>query len=73
MKLCLTIILKTHEYINLGEVPWTTVGQPLFCLLKTIQWRFSDTHGEHKLFGVMVALHIDKASETCAGQVEDGS
>ena len=70
---CLSVILKAHEYTNPGEVPWVTADQPLFALLKTIQWRFPDTHGEHKLFGVMGALHIEKASWTCVGQVEDGS
>ena len=36
-------------------------GQPLFALLKTIQLRFPDTLGEHKLFDVMGVLHIEKA------------
>ena len=70
---CLTIILKAHEYTNPEEDSWVTVDQPLFALPKTIKWHFPDTHGEHKLFLVMGALLIEKASWTCVRQVEDGS
>ena len=40
VKHCLTVILKCHNYTNPGEVPWVTADQPLYALLKIIQWRF---------------------------------
>ena len=64
-----TVILKAHEHTNPGETPWVTADQPLYALLKTIQWRFPETHGEDKLFGVLGALHIEKAAWTCVGQI----
>ena len=73
VKHCLTVILKCHEYTNPGEVPWVTADQPLFALLKKVQWWFPETHGEDKLFGVLGALHIEKAAWHCVGQVEEGS
>ena len=73
VKHCLTVILKAHEHTNPGEIPWVTADQPLYALLKIIQWRYPDTLGENKLFAVLGALHIEKAAWTCVGQVEDGS
>ena len=35
-KHCLTVILKVHECIFSGEVPWVTADQPIFALLKII-------------------------------------
>ena len=69
VKHCLTVILKAHEHTNPGETPWVTADQPLYALLKTIHWRFPETHGEDKLFGVLGALHIEKAAWTCVGQI----
>ena len=73
VKHCLTVILKAHGYTNPGEKPWVTADQPLFALMKLVQWRFPETHGEDKLFAVLGALHIEKAAWTCVGQLEDGS
>ena len=69
VKHCLTVILKAHEHTNPGETPWVTADQPLYAFLTTIQWRFPETHGEDKLFGVLGALHIEKAAWTCVGQI----
>ena len=73
VKHCLTVILKAHEHTNSGETPWVTADQPLYALLKTIQKRFPETYSEDKLFGVLGALHIEKAAWTCVGQIENGS
>ena len=48
VKYRLTVILKAHEYTNPVVVSWVTADQPLFAFLKTIQWSFLDTDGEHK-------------------------
>ena len=69
----LTVILTAHEFTNPGETPRVTADQLLSALLKTIQWRFHDTHDEQKLFGVMCALQIEKTSWIYMGKVEVGS
>lgn len=68
-----TVILTAHEFTNPGETPRVTADQLLSALLKTIQWRFHDTHDEQKLFGVMCALQIEKTSWIYMGKVEVGS
>ena len=73
VKHCLTVIMKAHAFTNPGETPWVTADQPLFALLKTTQWRFPQTHGEHLIVAVLGAMHTEKAAWPCVGQVEDGS
>lgn len=43
VKDCLTVILRAHSFTNPGKTPWVAADQPLFALLKIIQWCFPNT------------------------------
>ena len=40
------VIRQTIQYLNPGQIPFTTFDQPLFALAKFVQWKWSDSYGE---------------------------
>ena len=37
---------QATQYLNPGQIPVTTLDQPLFALAKSVQWKWPETHGE---------------------------
>ena len=37
---------RATQYLNPGQIPVTTLDQPLFALAKSVQWKWPETHGE---------------------------
>ncbi len=49
------------QYLNPGQVPILTADQPLFAILKEIQWTWPVTHGEDCFIIMFGGLHIEMA------------
>ena len=59
------------EYLNPGQIPVTTVDQPLFALAKAVQWCWPESHGEKKHLVIFGGLHIEMALWTTLGDLLD--
>ena len=46
---------QAFQYLNPGQISVTTLDQPLFALVKLVQWKWPDTHGE-SLHVVMLGI-----------------
>ncbi|KAE8742548.1 hypothetical protein FOCC_FOCC011900 [Frankliniella occidentalis] len=73
MKHTMDVVAKAVTKINEGQVPVLVGDQPLYALLKQIQYTFPDTHGEDKYFIMMGGLHIEMAALRVVGDWLDGS
>ena len=49
------------DFLNPGQIPATTFDQPLFALVKCVQWNWPDTHGEKVHVVMLGGLHTEMA------------
>ena len=61
------------EHLNPGQIPVTTVDQPLFAIAKFIQWTWPETHGETRHVVMLGGLHTEMALWSTLGDILDGS
>ena len=59
MKHTMELTIQATEYLNPGQISIVGADQPLFTLIKLIQWHYPDSLGENKLVVMMIALHIE--------------
>ena len=64
---------KATEYLNPGQIPVTTVDQPLFAIAKSVQWNWPDTHGESRHVVMLGGLHLEMALWSTVGDILHGS
>lgn len=55
----LDITKAAVQYLNPGQIPILTADQPLFAILKEIQWTWPATHGEDRFVIMFGGLHIE--------------
>jgi len=48
------------NHLNLGQIPVIVADQPLFTIMKKLQWRYPESHGEDKFVIMLGAMHIEK-------------
>ena len=61
------------HHLNPGQVPVSTLDQPLYAIAKQIQWNWPSGYGEDK-FGILLrGLHLEMASLATIGDLLDGS
>ena len=58
MKHAMDLTMQGTEFLNPGQTSVLGADQPLFALIKLVQWQYPDTLGEDKLVAMMGALHI---------------
>ena len=66
----MTVQQKTTQFLNPGQIPVTAFDAPL---LKLVQWKWPDTHGEDKYVVMMGGLHIEMAMWNTFGDYLGGS
>ena len=54
------VIQNAIHHLNPGQTPVAVFDQLLYALAKQIQWKWPETHGEHKLVVLFGGLHIAK-------------
>ena len=55
-------IKSSIEHLNPGQTPVVTGDQPVFQVLKQLQWKYSDELGEDNFFVMFGGLHLEKQS-----------
>ena len=73
MKHSLDIALSVTNFLNEGQLAVICADQPLYALLKKLQWHFPEQYGLKKIFCVMGGLHIEKQIEQVLGRYFEGS
>ncbi|XP_048003917.1 uncharacterized protein LOC125240114 [Leguminivora glycinivorella] len=69
----MNIVDKSTKFLNPGQVPVLVADQPLYALLKQLQYLFPSKVGEDKIFIMMGGLHIEMAALKIIGQLLNGS
>lgn len=57
------------HHVNPGQPPVVTMDQPLYALGKQIQWKWPDSHGEHRFVLMLGGLHTEMAFLKAIGHV----
>ena len=61
------------SYLNPGQIPVIVADQPLYTIMKKLQWKYPDSHGEDKFVIMLGAKHIEKILWEMNGTWFDGS
>ena len=56
------VVRKVVQHLNTGQTPVVTFDQPLYAIVKQIQWKWSEMYGEDKFVVVFGGLHIEIAA-----------
>ena len=62
--------MQWTEILNPGQTCVLGADQPLYAIVKLIQWQFPDTLGEDKLVVIMGALHIEDNMHLTIGKLQ---
>ena len=60
-------VCDTVAYLNPGQVPVITTGQPIYALVKQVQW--PDEYGEDEYLVMFGGLHIEMAALRSLGSL----
>ena len=67
------IVEKTTQLLNSGQIFVNESDQPVYRLLKELQWRFSNGFGHEKYFWLFGSLHLVKLILLLCGLLIEGS
>ena len=67
IQLSMKLVKDAIAYINPGQTPIIGMDQPLYALVKQIQWERADIYGESSYVVMMGGLHIEMASLKMVG------
>ena len=73
IKHSMDVVRNAVEYLNPGQTPVVTFDQPLFALVKEIQWKWPQDYGEEKFVVLFGGLHIEMAALKTLGDWLQGS
>ena len=66
------IFEKTTQLLNSSQIFVDESGQPVYRLLKELQWRFSNGFGPEKYFWLFGSLHLEKSILLLCGLLIEG-
>lgn len=69
MKHAMDLTMQGTEFLNPGQTSVIGGDQPLYAIMKLLQWQYPDTLGEDKLVVMMGALHIEDKMHLMMGKV----
>ena len=55
-------VRDTIAHLNPGQVPVITADQPIYALIKQVQWHWPDLYGEDKFVVMFWGLHVEMAA-----------
>ena len=73
MRHTLSVVQNVLHKVNDGQIPVVAADQPLFALLKQIQWHWPDKFGETKFVILLGGLHTEMATLQMIGHWLCGS
>ena len=56
---CMVVVLRAIQDTNPSQVPVITADQPVYTLLKQIQWKYLNTFSEDSFVIIMGELHLE--------------
>ena len=56
---CMRVIRKLIQHLNPTQIPVITDDQPVYSLMKELQWQFPNEFGEEHFFVGLGGLHIE--------------
>ena len=59
VKHCMEVIRKTVNDVNPNQIPVITADQPVYTLMKQVQWKYTCTFGEDQFVVMMGGLHLE--------------
>ena len=59
IKHAMQMVSDAIKHVNPTQIPVIYADQPLYAILKQIQWTWPETHGEDKIVAMMGGLHIE--------------
>ena len=69
MKPAMELTIKGTQFLNPGQTSVLGADQPLYAIIKLLQWQYPDTLGEDKLVAMMGALHIEDKMHLMIGKL----
>ena len=69
----MNVVKDAVEILNPGQVPIVAVDQPLYAVVKQIQWNWPETHGEDHFIIMFGGLHIEMTALKMLGDLLEGS
>ena len=63
------IIKQTIAYLNPDQTPVDACDQPIFALIKEIQWRYAENFGSDSYFCVFGGLHFEQRMPAIHGEL----
>ena len=69
MKHAMELAMQGTQFLNPGQTSILGADQPLYALIKQIQWQYPDAFGEDKLVAMMGALHIEDKMHQMIGKL----
>ena len=66
-------VRDTIAHLNPGQVPVITADQPIYALIKQVQWHWPDLYGEDKFVVMFGGLHIEMAALRSLGTLLQSS
>ena len=69
MKHAMELTMQGTEFLNPGQTSVLGADQPLYAIIKLIQWQFPDALGEDNLVVIMGALHIEDKMHLMIGKL----
>ena len=69
----MNVVKKAVNIVNPGQTPVIACDQPLFKIIKDIQWTWPETHGENSYVVMLGGLHIKMTLLKCLGNLLDGT
>jgi len=69
----INVLQLVTEFLNVDQTPVMAFDAPLFALVKFVQWKWPDTHGENKFIAIFAGLHIQLAMWKTFGDYLEGS
>ena len=69
MKHAMELTIQGTEFLNPGQTSVLGADQPLYAIIKQLQWQYLDTLGENKIVAMMGALHIEDKMHLMMGKL----
>ena len=73
IKHAMDLIRNTTTYLNGPQPPILCGDQPVYAVIKTIQWNWPELYGEDRYVALLGPLHIEKAFLRVLGQLLENS
>ena len=67
------VVQQAVHHLHPGQVPVSTLNQPLYAIAKQIQWNLPSGYGEDKFVILLGGRHLEMASLATIGDLLDGS